>query len=69
MGDGSGEFLMAEIQTHGTVTQASPLRVVVDGATVDSSAVALNGATYALNNRVTITVRTPLVPVVLGIEA
>jgi len=60
---------MAEFQTSGTVTQASPLRVVVDGATVDSPAVALDGATYALNDRVTITGRNPQVPLVIGIEA
>ena len=60
---------MADFQTHGTVSQASPLRVVVDGATVDSPAVALDGATYALNDRVTITGRNPMVPLVVGIEA
>jgi hypothetical protein len=61
---------MAEVQTHGTVTAISPsLRVVCDGATVDSPAMALNGATYVIGNRVTITVRNPLIPLVLGIEA
>jgi len=60
---------MAEFQTHGTVTAASPLRVVVDGATVDSPAVALDGATYALNDRVTITGRNPQVPIVIGVES
>ena len=60
---------MADFQTHGTVSQASPLRVVVDGATVDSPAVALDGATYALNDRVTITGRNPQIPLVIGIEA
>lgn len=60
---------MTDFPTHGTVTQASPLRVVADGATVDSPAVALNGATYLLNDRVTITGRNPQVPLVIGIEA
>ena len=65
---GSGERV-SEIQTHGTVTQASPLRVLCDGATVDSSAAVLNGATYTLNQRVTITTRDPLVPLVIGAES
>lgn len=60
---------MPDFQTHGTITSASPLRVVVDGATVDSPAVALDGATYALNARVTVTGRNPQVPLVIGIEA
>jgi hypothetical protein len=60
---------MADVQTHGSVTQASPLRVIVDGATVDSSAMALDGATYTLTARVTITVRTPLIPLVIGVES
>ena len=60
---------MPEIQTHGTVTQASPLRALCDGATVDSSALVLNGASYTLNQRVTITTRNPLIPLVIGIEA
>ena len=60
---------MPEIQTHGTVTQASPLRVLCDGASVDSSALVLNGASYTLNQRVTITTRNPLIPLVIGIEA
>lgn len=57
------------VQTTGTVTQATPLQVVVDGATVSSIAYALNGASYAANSRVTITVRNPLPPLVEGIEA
>lgn len=58
---------MAGSQVSGTVTQASPLRVVVDGATVDSPAVALNDATYALNARALVQIRNPEVPIVLGI--
>lgn len=60
---------MAEVQAKGTVTAASPLRVIVDGATVDSPANALDGATYILGARVTITVRNPQQPVVNGVES
>lgn len=58
-----------QAQAKGTVTQASPLRVVVDGATVDSPAMALDGAAYLLDARVTITVRNPQVPLVVGVES
>ncbi len=57
-----------EVQTQGTVTQASPLRVKVDGATVDSPATALDGATYSVNDRITVTVRNPKVPLIEGVE-
>lgn len=67
--DARGGERVSEIQAHATVTQASPLRVITDGATVDSPAVALDGATYLLNARVTVTVRNPLVPIVIGVEA
>lgn len=53
----------------GTITQASPLRVVVDGATVDSPGGVLNGATYPLGARVIVVIRNPQVPLVLGIES
>ena len=59
----------AVVLVSGTVTQASPLRVRVDGATVDSPAAALNGATYSLSARVVIAIRNPLLPLVQGIEA
>jgi hypothetical protein len=57
-----------ETQVKATVTQASPLRVVVDGAETDSPANALDGATYALDARVTVTLRNPQPPLVQGIE-
>lgn len=60
---------MANDMVSGTVTQASPLRVVGDGATVDHPAAALNGATYLLNARVVILARNPQIPLVQGIEA
>jgi len=59
---------MANDLVSGTVTQASPLRVVADGATVDSPAGALNGATHALNDRVVIMARNPQIPLVQGVE-
>ena len=57
---------MAGSQVYGTITQASPLRVVVDGATVDSPADSLNAATYLLNARVTVQIRNPQVPLIVG---
>lgn len=59
---------VVQVQVKGTVTAASPLRVVVDGATVDSPANAIDAATYSIGNRVTITVRNPQVPLVQGVE-
>ncbi|MFZ2228297.1 MAG: hypothetical protein WA090_09395 [Candidatus Nanopelagicaceae bacterium] len=54
-------------QVNGTVTAASPLRVVVDGATVDSLAASLDGATYLLDDRVLVQLRNPQIPVILGV--
>ncbi len=59
---------MAEVQVKATVTQASPVRVVVDGATVNSPAKVLDGASYSLAARVTVLVRNPQVPLVQGVE-
>lgn len=56
-------------QVEATVTQASPLRVVVDGATVDSFANALDAATYTVGQRVTVTVRNPQPPLIQGVES
>lgn len=56
-------------QVSGTITQASPLRVVVDGATVDSLAGTLNAATYLLDARVVVQIRNPQIPLILGIES
>ena len=53
-------------QIQGTVTQASPLRVIVDGATVDSLANTLNATTYILNARVSVQIRNPQIPLVIG---
>lgn len=58
-----------EAQAKATVTSAAPLRVVVDGATVTSFANALDAATYSVGARVSVTVRNPLPPLVLGVES
>lgn len=59
----------ADEQEPATVTQASPLRVIVDGATVDSPASSLNNAAYSVDDRVTVTLRNPRPPQVQGIES
>ena len=59
---------MADHQMPATITSATPVRVVVDGATVDSPAMRLGAATYTVGQRVTVTVRNPLVPLILGQE-
>lgn len=61
---------ISETQTTATVSSASPdLWVVVDGATVACPAYVLNVASYTVGQRVNLTVRNPLVPVVQGIES
>lgn len=61
------------VAATGTVTQASPLRVVCDGASVDSAAVALaddSGVvpSYSIGSRVSLVVRNPQIPQVQGVE-
>jgi len=56
-------------QSTATVTSAAPLRALVDGATRDSFVNALDGATYEVGDRVTVTIRNPLPPLVQGIES
>lgn len=56
-------------QTRATVTQASPLKVRVDGTTTAVPAKALNSTVYAVNDRVSVIVRNPRVPLVLGKES
>lgn len=60
-----------EISTsaRGTVTDDAPLTVVVDGATVPSFANAIDGASYELGDRVTLTIRNPLPPLIQGVES
>lgn len=68
-GGGGAAPVRGEQQSTATVTQASPLRVVVDGATTDSRANVLDGASYSVGQRVTVTVRNPLPPLVQGVES
>lgn len=56
------------VSATGTITSAAPLRVVCDGATVDSFANALDATPYAVGNRVSLTVRSPQPPLIQGVE-
>lgn len=58
-----------ETQTQATVISTTPLMIRVDGATVDCPAAALNDVVYDPDVRVTVTVRNPLLPLVLGKES
>lgn len=59
-----------ESSATGTVTQASPdLWVLLDGATVASPAYVLDVAAYTVGQRVQVTVRNPLVPIVQGVAS
>ena len=60
---------VTETTTTATVSQASPLRVIADGAAVSCPALVLDGATYTVGARVTLTVRNPQIPVVQGVES
>lgn len=60
---------ITETQTKALVVDDSPLMILVDGATVSCPAVVLDDAVYAVDARVTVTVRNPLVPLVLGVES
>lgn len=50
----------------GTVTDDSPLTVIVDGADTANPAEALNATAYTVGDRVQMTVRTPMQPLVIG---
>lgn len=72
-GPGGAAAARSEQSATATVTGASPLRVVVDGATTDSVAFALaddsgTTPTYGVGSRVRVTVRNPIPPLVNGIE-
>jgi hypothetical protein len=56
-------------QETGTVTQVSPLKVKLDLELSDGPARALDGKTYALNDRVAVLVRRKQLPLVLGVES
>ena len=45
------------------------LPFVVDGASVECLAAALNGQAYTVGQRITVTVRNPLLPLVQGVES
>lgn len=57
------------ILVSGTITQASPIRVVVDGATTDSPAQVLDGGTYSLGDRVVVAIITPQIPIIQGVAS
>lgn len=50
----------------GTVTDDSPLTVKADGADTANPAESLNEVAYSVGDRVQMTVRTPLMPLVTG---
>lgn len=50
----------------GTVTDDSPLTVLVDGADTVCPAESLSEVAYSVNDRVQMTVRTPMMPLVTG---
>lgn len=52
-------------QMHATVTQASPLRVRVDGADTDSPAVVYGNLSFLVGARVDVTIRNPEPPLVI----
>lgn len=60
---------ITEVQTGATVTDDSPLTILVDGATTPCPANVLDAGVYALGQRVTVTVRNPLLPLVQGVES
>lgn len=72
-GDRSLRREPTDTQAIATVTANSTdpggLRVVVDGATQDSRAMTLDGAAYTIGQRVTVQVRNPSPPLVMGEES
>lgn len=46
----------------------APFAITVDGATRPCPAARLDSASYTLNQRVTVTVRNPLIPLIQGVE-
>jgi hypothetical protein len=68
-GDRAAPREVVDQQTKASGAQASPLRVVVDGATASCRAYTLNGTSYSVGARVTVTIRNPLPPLVQGTES
>lgn len=61
---------ITETQATATVTSASPdLWILLEGASVESPAYVLDVAAYSLGQRVIVTVRNPLVPLVQGVQS
>lgn len=60
---------ITETQTSATVVDTTPLTILVDGADTPCPALVLNDEVYIVEDRVTVTVRNPLVPLVLGKES
>lgn len=61
---------VSETSASATVSTASPdLWIVVDGSTSPCPAYVLDVAAYTVGQRVRVTIRNPLVPVVNGIES
>lgn len=59
-----------ETQATATVTSASPdLWILLEGASVECPAYVLDVAAYSLGQRVIVTVRNPLVPLVQGVQS
>lgn len=57
---------MATTEIPMTVTQASPLMVIADGADTACPAAVTDAAVYAVDDRVQATLRTPQKPLVTG---
>ncbi|GEP38896.1 hypothetical protein NPS01_25590 [Nocardioides psychrotolerans] len=60
---------ITEVQTAATVTISVPLTILVDGATTPCPANVLDAGVYGVGQRVTVTVRNPLLPLVQGVES
>lgn len=58
-----------EVQAKATVTAESPLTVLIDGADTPCFANALNADPYLVDDRVTVTIRNPVPPLVQGVES
>jgi hypothetical protein len=60
---------IVEVQTAATVTDDAPLTILVDGASTPCPANVLDAGVYEIGQRVTVTVRNPLLPLVQGVES
>lgn len=60
---------IVETQMPATVVDDSPLVIVIDGATTPCPANVLDASTYTVGQRVTVTVRNPMLPLIQGVES